>query len=40
MGRTPEFKILGTLVRHLRAAGYDPVLVSGMALIVYGSARG
>ena len=39
MGRTPEFKILGKLVRRLRAAGYEPVLVGGMALIVYGSSR-
>jgi hypothetical protein len=39
MGRTPEFRILGKLVRRLRAAGYEPVLVGGMALIVYGSSR-
>jgi hypothetical protein len=39
MGRTPEFKILGELVRHLRSAGFEPVLVGGMALIVYGSSR-
>jgi hypothetical protein len=39
MARTPELKILGKLVRHLRAAGYEPVLVGGMALIVYGSSR-
>lgn len=39
MPRTPEFKTLGRLVRRLRAARYEPVLVGGMALIVYGSSR-
>ena len=39
MVRTTEFKTLGKLVRRLRTAGYEPVLVGGMALIVYGASR-
>lgn len=39
MARTPEFKALGRIVRRLQKAGYQPVLVGGMALIVYGSSR-
>ncbi len=39
MARTPELKTLGKVVRRLHKAGYEPVLVGGMALIVYGSSR-
>jgi len=39
MARTPELKTLAKLVRRLRKAGYEPVLVGGMALVVYGSSR-
>ncbi len=39
MARTPEFKTLGKLVRRLRKAGHEPVLVGAMALVVYGSSR-
>lgn len=39
MARTPEFRTLGKLVRRLQKAGYEPVLVGGMALIAYGSSR-
>jgi hypothetical protein len=39
MARTPELKTLGTTVRRLRNAGYEPVLIGAMALIAYGSSR-
>jgi len=39
MARTPEFKTLGKLVRRLHKAGFEPVLVGAMALVVYGSSR-
>ena len=39
MKRTPELKTLGKLVRRLHKAGYEPVLIGAMALIVYGSPR-
>jgi hypothetical protein len=39
MARTPEFKALAKMVRRLRNAGCEPVLIGGMALIVYGSSR-
>ena len=39
MARTSEFRTLAKLVRRLGLAGFEPVLVGGMALIVYGSSR-
>ncbi len=39
MPRTPELRTLGKLVRRLQKAGYEPVLVGALALVVYGSPR-